>query len=350
MMKLIIVIAFFSVPCSSLKISISSDPVDFKNDGWKADSEIDLEASTELESPTGFKGTKGAPTFWQLHIPKTGGSALTVTLQQNKDWINGAGVEAHEGCYNDMKQRMNVSNGDKIITFVREPYTHVVSQFNQCCINPAGGLQTSCAETKNLKKYVDYFDKVRNAENIKPCYSAYNLQTRAFTCWQPIPHPGDSIKGNHKVNGSQPIEEAIQNLHEMYFVGILEYFKESLCVLYTKQHDEFPSWCNCEDKEAFNSWAPSHFGEKPTREKFKTNPYVDVPLKLRKQMNHFVSDDLQLYKLAKERFHREVDETEAKFGKKLMCKRWESQEEIQQEEVRSKWDVVYTPPIDIASN
>lgn len=292
------ILCLLQFSASSLRISspVPEHVVDFNNERYKS----------VTESPKGFSGKPGRPTFYQLHIPKTGGSALTTTLQEQGDWLKGAGVVALESCYDDMNQRVNSSKGDGVITFLREPVMHVYSQYYQACFH------RSCGVSKNIHSYIDYFDEVRDARNVKPCYSAFNMQTRALTC----------SGGSHQVladwgPSGKRLEEAKQNVKNTYFTGILELFQESLCVFYVKQHGELPMWCNCEDKAAWSSHEPSHYDKyhAPSHQLSDLTP-TDL-----EKIQHFISDDAELYAFAKARFLTEIKDIEEKFKTTVMCKK-----------------------------
>lgn len=261
--------------------------------------------------------------IFQMHIPKTGGTALTTSLKDQEEWLPvGTGLYSDEICWHAIKDEMNKMPGKSyMMTSVRHPTMHVYSQYLEECqlvysqTTPQHGRKSpreQPARCEDIHKFIDYFyqrldDTTRGNEAF---YNAINMQTRSFVC-----HSGEGQFGNHHIDGPVRLGEAKANLQATDFVFILEHFKESMCVMHARLHDAVPDFCNCENSEEWAKVMPLH-SHKLSSPKHSIHDLTQEDLE---KVKAITQDDLALYTFAKDRFRKELADVEAKYGKRIMC-------------------------------
>jgi len=138
------------------------------------------------------------------------------------------------------------------------------------------------------------------------CYSAINPQVLRLTCTKPWELPE-----------TYNAQLAIQRMEAYSFVGIVEAYQPSLCILMAKVGDiPLPAYCNCEGDrwDEFEDHFPT-VNEGPKVKKSIDNFSDDI----QEILDSLTQEDLVLYKAAWKRFLREADHVEKTFGVKVFC-------------------------------
>lgn len=272
--------------------------------------------------------TKG---FYHMHVPQTpGGSFCTDILLVSPP---GSGMFSWEACYVDFLSSFEVEfatenqKADAIVTIVREPLNHVYLQYLHCSKIDvdAGGdgvdhhrrLRGSDRKLHNMNfsnvslyEWLVHFNGDVFQTDDHDCYNPFNMQTRIFTCKHPEDPRHDD--GNHS---DQDLNNALKNANETWFVGVSEYYQESLCVFIDKSQLSLPVWCNCEDPEKWGEYKGSRAGVSEAN----FDPYSLSDDELR-MMRALTQNDQVLYEAAVERLREEVRTAEERHTIKIWCK------------------------------
>ena len=175
-----------------------------------------------------------------LHIPKTGGASLA------SDWNSlelgpRPAIDIHPTRALDavpLKQSLfdHPSRNDRLsqlITFVRDPVMHVISQYNHCQQSTAQGHRMHHYDPINIKDWLAY---VRSIGGL----SAANTSFTRFCNYFPM-----NMLTRYLSFGTNQVGVAVRNIHGALFVGVLERRIASLCVLKDALGQVLPNWCNC---------------------------------------------------------------------------------------------------------
>lgn len=215
-----------------------------------------------------------------------------------------------EGCYDKTLSQ-------RTITMLRNPRSHVLSQFLNC--EPKGKVQqhrSNGTMPTEFSAWVDAWVKLQQdgtKHSAFCCYNPINLQSRHFTCSR-----GPRTIHDYRYHAQVIDEEtAIANMEATFFVGITEAYVESLCLLHERVRGELPRFCDCEtrsDPVALAAFpAPHH------THKLMNHSIFDYPDEVLAAVDTLTATDAKLYEAGKRRFYRELLEVENKYGRKINC-------------------------------
>jgi hypothetical protein len=139
--------------------------------------------------------------FYHLHIPKTGGATLqTFLLHRYKDKY----IVSEEGTMSLINDTNKFTSGHvRVITTLRDPYSHVLSQYTHCTTAP---IHKGKEFMPSLHDWLEYYSKLpdNNFSNPFHCYDPRSLQ-------------------------SSRLEDT--PLSKLWYFGVLERMPASLCLL-----------------------------------------------------------------------------------------------------------------------
>lgn len=212
-----------------------------------------------------------------MHIPKTGGVSFYNDMKKLGIKFTSVSPGGNEKCF-----------PGKEYTMLRDPRTHVLSQYVMCRYSKWGKtkrVQSLWTDEIDMfhgfEIWLDYF--MNNTDNLG-CYYPYNLQTRALLCGKNNkPHTySDKIDYN--------VDDAFANLKKLkYGYGILEQYDMSLCKFLNRFGRAMPDWCTNGKSKPKNSKV-SHGVPK--------HSYDNVPSRIKNKAEYFIQHDLRLYDLA----------------------------------------------------
>lgn len=247
-----------------------------------------------------------------IPIPKTATRSLGKWLEENV----GISLELDnsELCYH----RMYTPHAFNIV-FLRNPLKHIYSQYLECKYDWWGKRVTGSTnfpkddpDPIGMGKWVSYFlDVWRDPEQtFFQCYNPYNLQSRYMTC-----KSSDEEISAHGIFDAKmrfpPIEVAKRNLDNLQFVGIVDYFKESLCMISFLYTGVLGKYCAC---GKLKSWkVPHHSHEVPK------HSISDISMETLKKMKALTEVDLELYKYGLRRFLETMEAFEAYVRTEVLC-------------------------------
>jgi len=256
-------------------------------------------------------------TLYHLHIPKTAGTSFAGDIK--KIVGDNMKVDSHEGCFGDSPHARA-----GVVTMLRHPRDHVLSQYTFCATSTDKGpkfIQDTMPSTfgswlqewsrlrKEGRAHRDF--SVAPSQHNQPwcsnlpfkCYSPLNLQSQRFTC-------ETANKYSDKLN----VDRAVENMQASFFVGIVEAYQESMCLLHAKTLNTLPTWCNCKDEKA-----RKETGLLQASHGTVSHSVQDVPKELLQDVDSFTEGDRELYRAAVHRFMNETREVEERHGVKILC-------------------------------
>jgi len=255
-----------------------------------------------------------------LHIPKCAGSSTEYALfAAGRTRIPAEhGHWSSQDCIPSIYEMTSTKiDGDRrYVVMLREPRSHVQSLFYFCRDSRWGLSRTkewqSDPALMDFTSWLSYYNdgSYDRTQNSFDCYSPLNYQARHFSC------SGEGITGS----GPSPIaEEAIDAMNAVDLVGIVERYQESMCLFASTYMAALPPSCNCEDKEAWESFprlskenqghgAAKHIGLEMTSH--------DIEM-----IDNMNQADTVLYRAAVQRFLNAIDIAEQKHGVRILCDR-----------------------------
>ena len=208
--------------------------------------------------------------------------------------------------------------------FFRKPETLIISQFMECKYAPWGIHTTAMTDfprdlpdLEGLEKWIDHM--VQMGKTAPPnvpvktidynCYNPNDMQTRYLVC---ASMPKMQYGPHHLPPRELPFALALNVLERLPFVGIMEYLRESLCLL-ASMIGPLPEFCPCERKD--EALLP-HITHSVPRYN------ISFPLLSRvsqSQVLAITGMDRLLYHAAYQRFRRDLTATEKRLGVNITC-------------------------------
>lgn len=264
------------------------------------------------------------PQLELVHIPKTGGSSLRQSLNEELGadlqhfGRGGTGPRpsaGDENCLHDTRA------SHFRISLFRRPRSHVFSQYLECRsgwflkAKPEeiiGDFPRNRSVVEDFGAWLGVFltDARHHAYN---CYSPLNMQARALTCCR---GPQCGNHDSHLVT-SEPtprLESASAALRELDVVGLTERYSETLCLITHRLGRVVPSSCFCDDD-----------GQRRATPKLKqrSSAHVSVealPAALLPAIDALTTIDQPLYDAASARFVDDVRSMERDLGRgRVLC-------------------------------
>mmetsp|Transcript_83194 Transcript_83194/g.217243 ORF Transcript_83194/g.217243 Transcript_83194/m.217243 type:complete len:327 (-) Transcript_83194:95-1075(-) len=256
-----------------------------------------------------------------LHLAKTAGGSALLDLPRHLSMTTQ--LNSYECCWPRFSG-LDAWEPPAVITFMREPKAHVYSQWNHCrknldhWFNPRG-------LPANFSQWLRYWSKVGDHPTAHErgfhCYIPINLQARALSCRATVcplvTHAVDEAV-LHDRSGELAVHEdlATRRLQSVVrFVGLTEFYQESMCLLHAMSKNSFPSYCNCEDHEAWGKFPHASLDHGGGTKTTHTLSKADAEL-----VENLTRVDARLYQVAMGRFMEAVHEVEGRFGKKVFCR------------------------------
>mmetsp|Transcript_5324 Transcript_5324/g.6268 ORF Transcript_5324/g.6268 Transcript_5324/m.6268 type:complete len:382 (+) Transcript_5324:208-1353(+) len=271
--------------------------------------------------------------FYRItHIPKCAGHSLKDDLidQITKDRKR---IRFAERCYYKW-----FDPTDNNVIFLRDPRKQVYSQYLECKHDQRWGRkltkrfkdfpyvnETKAGDIAGFGKWVDYFLAWEMGDSDFGCYNPWNMQARYLTCNEGDPkqkyvHTGHGVKTYAMKIPN--ITLAFQNLHNYWFLGIVDYYEPSMCILVYTATESMPEKCDCRRKQKnlnTDPRFPSIFGHFWHHDVPIHDVKKDVPASTIYKMDMLIQKDLKLYELAVTLFLQKAKDLEERLGMKLIC-------------------------------
>jgi len=255
-----------------------------------------------------------------IHIPKTGGMSLREDLKKNMPFTNG--LHNPEKCYGAI---YHADPRDFHLTILREPRSHVMSQYLQCRYSPWGKdrIEHRGLPGKNENFYVDFakwvdhfYEKgeegTRGSGGDYNCYNPINMMTRQMACKR---NSQKSNVGPHHIL-SDPwnitLSKAMEHMDTIDFVGLTELYPESLCLAIYMVQGKLPPGCG-EGCIEMKTTHDSHGVPKHSTEK--------LSMITKERIDSFTKWDQDLYRAGVIRFLFQVKKAELETGATILCQK-----------------------------
>lgn len=222
-----------------------------------------------------------------MHIPKTAGASFYSEMVGNGVLFTGISPGMNEKCF--------YFKGKKQFTMIREPYSHVLSQYKMCKFSSWGKTKTCYFPANDpLGYWLNNFSGCN-------CYHPNNMQVRFLTC------SNKNIRGHLDIDGFKyNVKKAMKNLLSLkYGFGLTEFYTESVCLLIHNLGRRLPKWCFCSDNV------------KHSHETHNVSTQISISVNTvnRKKITELTNLDSILYEKAKAVFLDRVD----KLKKTITC-------------------------------
>jgi hypothetical protein len=280
--------------------------------------------------------------IYLIHIAKCAGGSAFKSMNAIVGRAGGS-FGSKEVCFPAAMLR-NAAN-TQYVTLLRSPRTHVVSQFfmlknkgGWCSLNseesglPAGTRCCSNFPQVGDEESLSLWLKWYNASDWEPsmyplsstaekskhlgnymgsCYTPWNMQSRALTCEHEQAHRACSNKGSVPT-----LKQALGNLNEHSFVGLVELYSESMCLFEYRLTRNLPGECTCAHTDIL--WTGvAELSEKGKHESGGAtyeHESVHGPT-----IDKLTQVDIQLYRAGVLRFVSEMRKVEVETGMRVIC-------------------------------
>jgi len=274
--------------------------------------------------------------IYYLHIPRTAGTSFAVdakrSLQTFENVVKFKTILVDkEGCYDWRKEIKDVQH---VAVMFRNPRSHVYSQYLMCGEGPVNimtsvpppernGFREWLFKWKELESKGAVVGDFARGIGLKPqlkmelkvtystlpfhCYNPFNMQTHHLTCQLPF-----------KYRRKLDVKQAVQNMQDSWYVGIVEAYQESVCLMHVKVFGKLPEYCDCTDPVRWGSFQQTHTSFHDNRN-IRTPPVASQPKYVIDLIDELTSLDQILYKASVERFLKDIKEVEDKHAVKILC-------------------------------
>jgi len=266
-------------------------------------------ADVAITKPT-FSGENN---IVHVHIPKTGGTSLFFQLKSSLN----LSLSSVEACFDDV-----VSASDFSIVMVRNPKDHLLSQYLQCrdALNRSfRGLPLGSSLREGFVSWLHFFSSNWTSSKFHAdwghrmgcfdCYCPNDLQTRVLSC-QDSEYVRRYGIGNWFTEGN--ITRALQTVQSATFVGLTDFYPESLCLLFFKLTGKVSDVCDIKHRFS-NTLIHITHGVRNHSYAALALQSSDVDL-----VDSFIEDDTRVFAAARQRLKTEIREMERRFGIQIL--------------------------------
>ena len=289
-------------------------------------------------------GTLETPKFYDpqdwifVHIPKTGGISLLTDSAEHLP-TGSTLMDNGEQAFSSLVENNNTGR-HYIMTLLREPSSHVLSQFLMCKYDDWGkavtkhsnfpGYGQSATILGGFHQWLEHFLEIVSSgdddgemltdrhrlEEAFGCYDPWNMQTRYFTADCASGSINAHVAKSEACRRSPSIDEAKRNLAKLEVVGLTEHYSASVCLLEFHATSTLSSDCRtCRDGRLVASLRHHRIAHNVPPH--NVSMLDDSALSLVKTLTKV---DRELYGFADKVFHRDVDRVRTEIGVDLLCR------------------------------
>lgn len=201
---------------------------------------------------------QSTPRVYLHHIPKTAGTSARLDLTKR---LRQKPPVGHTECCVGTAFRVGTAQNATIVTLLREPRAHVLSQFLECKYDEWGKRVTrrtsfprNGTDASDFRQWLRFFAPATNDDGAQRaraktktsnygCYHPYNMQTRTL-----VPR----CKDTHAFLTLTPadLDAATKNLARIDVVGLTERYTTSICLAVYAATHHLPPDCACHKRSA----------------------------------------------------------------------------------------------------
>ncbi|CAK0790765.1 unnamed protein product, partial [Prorocentrum cordatum] len=277
------------------------------------------------------EGKPLGPVFY-LHVPKSGGASWERDARR--------AVKSKASSFTPVETCICYANREdfRVVLLLRSPPEHVVSQYTHWSTyhgkgNSSSRLAEMSLMPQQLEQWVRVWADIKyhtlSSDNVSqaadlPCaaglracldryvyktgckYVPIDFQTERLTC--------DELRRIDFPFPKRSVTLAIQNVEEAWFVGIVEAYQESLCLLYEQVSGALPDTCHCTDVDKWRGMKLTHVQHGITSRSVSELPAQTIQL-----IDELTEGDRSVYRAGVARFLREVRRVEARHNTTVLC-------------------------------
>jgi hypothetical protein len=228
-----------------------------------------------------------------------------------------------QNCFTEMSKpilnKAGMSTSPFTAVMFRQPRLHLESQFFMCYTAEWGIKVTSGTTMSRSGNYnKDFFSWISHMENLTlldfgpsvdyKCIDPRNLQTRHMSCVSQ-----KNPTANHALSEAPKLDLALNNLYKANWIGITEFYHESMCLLSLRRQHLMPEGCECNNTKTVQHVHIDH--------DVKKSNLTYSPTILR-QANKLIRLDQILYSVAVERFIKDLTYSDVISKKHIGCREY----------------------------
>jgi hypothetical protein len=182
-----------------------------------------------------------------IHIPKTAGTSFMREIFPER--------EDHKVFSEMNKPMLNKTTNATMEPFTaamfRYPRQHIESQFSMCYQHH--NYNSHMPRTKNLTRdfnsWIHHFSELTSLDFGDTmdfhCMDPRNMQTRFMSCDRDEGLSWHHQEAVHALRQQPQLHIALQNLYKTDWIGITEFYHESICLLLLRRQGFMPEGCEC---------------------------------------------------------------------------------------------------------
>ena len=255
-----------------------------------------------------------------MHIPKTGGTSLAEDL---KTWNISFNGNKESSWLNEYIQQSQY-----VFAEIREPKSHLVSQWKWCRRPHHLGQVKNKMERVPFTSWTNYWSHLAQHWN-----GSIEMTHFENWLWPSIKHNNWDIDPDPFGCGYIPVNlqatrlgvftaEAVRDrVQEMFHVGVLDMYTESLCVLHFKVHNFTHDGCEIRPSCAVRAGTIAKSTKKVNSAEERGDNQSAAELLAEadeKDLERLTSSDQVAYAVAKERLEREIEYVQEHFDEKFL--------------------------------
>ena len=237
------------------------------------------------------------------HIPKCSGASFESEIKPKY---------GNQECYTAMRKDNTLN-----VVFLRSPRPHVRSQHGECYYDNWGkrvtkgtNFQRTNDSIADYESWLEHFSKLRASDIGQTkdfnCEDPRNTQTRHMSCSK-APNP----QANHALPAPPCLSLAIANLHDAGFIGLTDFYDESICMLQLRRTRRLPEGCGCGDSK--NTTHQDFTHGVPRHSEDNLSPHV------LEMVDNLARLDKDLFVAALERFLDDIAVAEMAANRTILC-------------------------------
>jgi hypothetical protein len=244
--------------------------------------------------------------FFHLRIPKAAGQSFRSDALLHLP--EGSSLTSEEGCFADA-----IHHGQPLLALVREPRAHVLSMYMHCKTSRDHEHAARALMPASFEEWLQSWVRLRSEGSTSGfcCYNPVDSQSFRFECAAGSNSMRRQCRPNLEVDG----ELALKNMQLAGFVGLTEFYKESICLLHVQANNELPESCQCAGEGAASPPLKLHaysHGVQP-------HSIMNVSETALQLIDSLTIWDQRLYKEAKTQFMAAIHDVEETYKTKILC-------------------------------